>query len=62
MFKASRYLEELAKYEPEILEVCAQTLPKPSQDVEFIRVDAEVFETCPDKSVDYAVMEKRIQQ
>ncbi len=58
LFKASRYLEELAKYEPEILEVCAQAIAKPSQDVEFIRVDAEVFETCPDKSVDYAVMEK----
>ncbi|MEZ9745986.1 mannose-1-phosphate guanylyltransferase/mannose-6-phosphate isomerase [Vibrio splendidus] len=58
LFKASRYLEELAKYEPEILEVCTQAIAKPSQDVEFIRVDTEVFETCPDKSVDYAVMEK----
>lgn len=58
LFKASRYLEELAKYEPEILEVCVQAVARPSQDVEFIRVDAEVFETCPSKSVDYAVMEK----
>ncbi|WP_234495032.1 mannose-1-phosphate guanylyltransferase/mannose-6-phosphate isomerase [Vibrio maritimus] len=58
LFKASRYLEELAKYEPEILDICQQAIAAPSQDVEFIRVDAEVFETCPDKSVDYAVMEK----
>lgn len=58
LFKASRYLEELEKYEPEILKVCQQAIAKPSQDVEFIRVDADVFKTCPDKSVDYAIMEK----
>lgn len=58
LFKASRYLEELEKYEPEILKVCQQSLAKPSQDLEFIRVDIDVFKTCSDKSIDYAIMEK----
>ncbi|MGF1901253.1 mannose-1-phosphate guanylyltransferase/mannose-6-phosphate isomerase [Aliivibrio sifiae] len=58
IFKASRYLEELAKFEPEILEICKQAIATPSQDVEFTRVDSTIFETCPDKSIDYAVMEK----
>ncbi|MCC5519742.1 mannose-1-phosphate guanylyltransferase/mannose-6-phosphate isomerase [Vibrio splendidus] len=58
LFKASRYLEELAKFEPEILDTCKQSIAKPSKDAEFIRVDSEVFKSCPDKSIDYAVMEK----
>ncbi|MEZ8042128.1 mannose-1-phosphate guanylyltransferase/mannose-6-phosphate isomerase [Vibrio sp. 1F263] len=58
IFKASRYLEELAKLEPEILEICKKAIAAPSQDVEFTRVDPAIFETCPDKSIDYAVMEK----
>lgn len=58
LFKASRYLEELAKFEPEILDACKQSLATPSKDAEFIRVDSEVFKSCPDKSIDYAVMEK----
>ncbi|MCE7556856.1 mannose-1-phosphate guanylyltransferase/mannose-6-phosphate isomerase [Aliivibrio fischeri] len=58
IFKASRYLEELAKYEPQILETCKKAIAAPSQDVEFIRVDSAIFETCLDKSIDYAVMEK----
>ncbi|WED26885.1 mannose-1-phosphate guanylyltransferase/mannose-6-phosphate isomerase [Vibrio sp. DW001] len=58
LFKASRYLEELAKYEPEILEICKKVIAISSQDIEFIRIDSEVFKVCPDKSVDYAVMER----
>jgi len=58
LFKASRYLEELAKYEPDMLEVCRQAIAVPSQDVEFVRVNSEVFQTCLSKSIDYAVMEK----
>jgi mannose-1-phosphate guanylyltransferase len=58
LFKASRYLEELAKFAPEMLDVCKRAIATPSQDVEFIRVDKAIFETCPNVSVDYAVMEK----
>lgn len=58
LFKARRYLDELAKYEPEIFNICKEAISKPSQDAEFTRVDAEVFKSCPVKSVDYAIMEK----
>jgi len=58
MFKASRYIEELRKFNPEMLEVCRQAIETEAHDLDFIRVDAEVFATCPDDSIDYAVMEK----
>lgn len=58
MFKASRYLEELEKFAPDMLDVCKRAIAAPSQDLEFVRVDKAIFETCPDDSIDYAVMEK----
>ncbi len=58
MFKASRYLEELAKHDPVILEVCKKAIETQSTDLDFIRVDSDIFSQCPDNSIDYAVMEK----
>jgi mannose-1-phosphate guanylyltransferase len=58
MFKASVYLEELKKYEPEIYDVCKKSCIKVRKDLDFIRLDNDVFYKCPDKSIDYAVMEK----
>ncbi|WP_218310681.1 mannose-1-phosphate guanylyltransferase/mannose-6-phosphate isomerase [Alteromonas antoniana] len=58
MFKASRYLEELSKFNPDILNVCKKAIDSESHDLDFIRVDADIFATCPDDSIDYAVMEK----
>tara|TARA_R110002050_G_scaffold224120_2_gene360079 strand:- start:3434 stop:4834 length:1401 start_codon:yes stop_codon:yes gene_type:complete len=58
MFRADRYLEELGKYRPDILQACQKAMSAPAQDMDFIRVDAEAFSFCPDESVDYAVMEK----
>lgn len=58
LFKASRYLQELEKFVPEMLDVCKRAIATPSQDLEFIRIDKEIFQTCPDDSIDYAVMEK----
>lgn len=58
LFKASRYLKELEVFSPEILSICKQAIANPKQDLDFVRVDKDIFETCPDDSVDYAVMEK----
>ena len=58
MFKASRYLEELEKHAPEILAICKKAISTIAADLEFVRIDAEVFANCPDDSIDYAVMEK----
>ncbi|WP_317848693.1 mannose-1-phosphate guanylyltransferase/mannose-6-phosphate isomerase [Pseudomonas sp. GL-B-16] len=58
MFRASRYLEELESYRPDILAACRAALAGGSQDMHFTRVDEAAFAACPDDSVDYAVMEK----
>jgi mannose-1-phosphate guanylyltransferase len=58
MFRARRYLEELALYGPEILEACKKSMQTSSQDLTFTRVDKTAFEACPSESVDCAVMEK----
>lgn len=58
MFKASRYIEELKKYRPEILKSCQVALENTENDLDFIRVDKDAFSACPDDSIDYAVMEK----
>lgn len=58
MFKAGRYLEELEKYHPDILDICKRAIETETQDLDFIRIDADTFATCPDDSIDYAVMEK----
>jgi len=58
IFKASAYLKELEKYEPKIYDICKKSSTKMSQDFDFIRLDNKEFYKCPDKSIDYAVMEK----
>lgn len=58
MFSATRYLEELEAYEPEIVRCCREALDKARTDFDFVRLDADVFANCPGNSIDYAVMEK----
>ena len=58
MFRASRYLEELAEHRPEILTACKLALTTQNTDLDFIRIDAEAFKRSPSDSIDYAVMEK----
>tara|TARA_B100000768_G_scaffold179523_1_gene197401 strand:+ start:1574 stop:2965 length:1392 start_codon:yes stop_codon:yes gene_type:complete len=58
LFKASRYLEELEKFRPDIYECCIASADDLESDLNFLRVKKQVFEKCPSESVDYAVMEK----
>ncbi|NMH58537.1 mannose-1-phosphate guanylyltransferase/mannose-6-phosphate isomerase [Alteromonas ponticola] len=58
MFKASRYVEELEKFQPDILNACRAAVDSESKDLDFIRIDPDTFKQCPDDSIDYAVMEK----
>jgi mannose-1-phosphate guanylyltransferase len=58
MFKASKYLNELKKYEPKIFECCFDSINKESCDKDFIRINKDIFSHCQKKSIDYAVMEK----
>ncbi|WP_088332226.1 mannose-1-phosphate guanylyltransferase/mannose-6-phosphate isomerase [Lacimicrobium sp. SS2-24] len=57
MFKASRYLEELKKFAPQIHECCKTAIESEQKDLDFVRVNAEIFSQCPSDSIDYAVME-----
>lgn len=57
MFKASRYLEELAKFSPEMLSVCKNAFENKTQDLDFTRISTDIFVQCPEDSIDYAVME-----
>ena len=58
MFRARRYLQELARFAPEIAKVCETAASAAKSDLDFTRVDPQLFETCPSDSIDYAVMEK----
>lgn len=57
LFKASRYLEELKIFRPDIYQACKKSVAKTVEDLDFLRVDKEDFESCPSESIDYAVME-----
>lgn len=58
LFKASRYLEELKTFRSDIYTACELAANKVLRDQDFIRIDKEAFNSCPDESIDYAVMEK----
>ena len=57
-FKAGVFLQELAKFNPNMLEVCQQAYAAVQRDVDFVRIPVDIFATCPADSIDYAVMEK----
>ena len=58
LFKASRYLAELERLNPAMLNACRQSWEKAQRDADFIRLDSESFKASPSDSIDYAVMEK----
>lgn len=58
LFRADRYLEELAAHQPAMLDACKNAWADKQGDLDFTRVGREAFEACPDDSIDYAVMEK----
>lgn len=58
MFRASRYLQELGRFAPDILRSCQASFASAQQDMHFTRINAEAFIECPEISIDYAVMER----
>ena len=58
LFKASTILNELLKFEPEIVSICKSSLTNNLLDLNFRRIDKELFKSCPNKSIDVAVLEK----
>ncbi|TKS53446.1 mannose-1-phosphate guanylyltransferase/mannose-6-phosphate isomerase [Luteimonas yindakuii] len=58
LFRASRYLDELARFRPDILDAVQRSFDAASRDGDFVRLDREAFAASPSDSIDYAVMEK----
>ena len=58
MFRASRYLAELERFAPKMLEGCRRAVANAKSDFDFLRLDADAFKALPTDSIDYAVMEK----
>ena len=56
--KASTIISELEEFNPNVIEICRESLIKSSKDLNFIRLNKEIFEHCPNVSIDKALMEK----
>lgn len=57
LFRADRYLEELKRHRPEMYDACKASVFSVKEELDFVRVDKDMFAECPSESVDYAVME-----
>ncbi len=58
VFKSENYLNELNHFQPLMVKHCQKAYQQSRQDLDFIRIHAECFMSCPADSIDYAVMEK----
>ena len=58
LFRASRYLEELARFRPDIVKAVRAAHEAARYDGDFVRLDKDSFAACPSDSIDYAVFEK----
>ncbi len=52
------YLEELARFEPKVVEAVSRALSSARTDLSFVRLDKAAFEASPSISIDHAVMER----
>lgn len=58
VFKASKFLDELKSFEPEMYSFAVKSCDDAAVDKDFIRLDKTDFEAIKGNSIDYAVMEK----
>jgi mannose-1-phosphate guanylyltransferase/mannose-6-phosphate isomerase len=58
MFKAATLIDELTAHSPEIVTSVNDAVNNAEQDLDFIRLDKQSFESSPSDSIDYALMEK----
>jgi len=58
LFKASRYLQELERFQPAMLAGSRTAWQQSRRDADFTRLDKDAFTAVPSDSIDYAVMEK----
>jgi mannose-1-phosphate guanylyltransferase/mannose-6-phosphate isomerase len=58
LFRAERFLEELARFEPDMIAACRAAVKQGKADLDFFRLDEAAFAEARSVSIDYAVMEK----
>jgi mannose-1-phosphate guanylyltransferase/mannose-6-phosphate isomerase len=58
LFRADRYLAELERFRPAIVDACRRAVAEAESDLDFLRLGAAAFAGCPAESIDYAVMEQ----
>jgi mannose-1-phosphate guanylyltransferase/mannose-6-phosphate isomerase len=58
LLQAQTYLEELEKFQPQILDACKASMAGAEVDMDFVRPVPQLFAESPSDSIDYAVMEK----
>ena len=58
LMHTKRWLEEIGRFRPDILEACTAAMERGTEDSDFYRVNRPAFLECPGDSIDYAVMEK----
>ena len=58
LFKASSILNEIKKFNPEIIKACEKCLANSTRDLDFLRLDKNSFVKCENISIDIAVFEK----
>lgn len=58
LLSAQHYLNELQRLAPEIHTACLAAYKNATHDEDFIRIAKKEFTSCPNDSIDYAVMEK----
>jgi mannose-1-phosphate guanylyltransferase/mannose-1-phosphate guanylyltransferase/mannose-6-phosphate isomerase len=57
LFKSDLIIEEFKKYAPEIFGHSKKALENAVTDLDFVRLNKEIFSNCPEDSIDYAIME-----
>ncbi len=58
MFQANTLIDELTTHSPDIINSVNDAVNNATQDLDFIRLDKQSFESSPSDSIDYALMEK----
>jgi mannose-1-phosphate guanylyltransferase/mannose-6-phosphate isomerase len=58
MFQASTLLAEMERLAPDVLSAVQAAMQTRTSDLDFLRLGAAAFETAPDISIDYAIVEK----
>lgn len=58
VFNPKVYLNELEIYSPEIYEFALEAVRQGEHNDDYTRLNSDIFSSCPNKSIDYAVMEK----